>query len=558
MNLKHIILLLKLKSLILINGFTKGASKKRIRKLVAVAGGAFLFFFIYKWIFDIFATLSNFSALGIGLIDNAIVMIFFGFFIFLLASGITVSIHYLFISSDLPLLMVSPLSNNTIFTLKLIEAVFANSTFFFFMGIPIFIAYGLITQAQWYYYPFMIINAVFFLTIPISIAFLGALLIVRIIPPQRAREFMAILLGIVSLGIWLVLQLVRASTFDQNSQDFSPQTLTSLQHLSQNLLFNLLPSTWAARTLAGFARSDLNLIFFNFVPLVIFMVCIFNICIQLSKNAFRQGFISSQQAVTLKRKTKIQIFTFFSSWDMNLIFSGTAGSIFVRDFKLLFRDTRQLVNVLLFAAMMVILPLLQKPERYESEFSIYSPYLFLVIFSAIIAGQISSRLIPIEGKSFWITILMPQSSLRLILGKFLLGFSLSTILSWIAVAIISIYFQHPLRIIILVLVATFCFSGALSSLGLLLATYFARFDWNHPKRMLSSAGGLLLSLASLISVLILGGSGVLVYFIGSQLQFSQQFLDTSSIVIVLVLSWIYIVLVNLVTAKKLDKMEWKF
>jgi len=558
MNLKHILLLLKLKLLILINGFIKGASKKRIRKLIAVAGGGFLFFFIYKWIFDIFATLGNISVLGSALIDNSIVMIFLGFFIFLLASGITVSIHYLFISSDLPLLMVSPLANNTIFTFKLIEAVFANSTFFFFMGIPIFIAYGFIAQAHWYYYPLMIINAVFFLTIPVSIAFLGALLIVRIIPPQRAREFMAILLGIVSLGIWLVLQIVRASTFDQNSQDFSPQTLTSLQHLSQNFLFNLLPSTWTARALAGFARSDLNLIFFNFVPLVIFMVCIFNICIQLSNNAFKQGFISSQQAVTLKRKTKIQQFPVFGSLDMKLSFSGISGSIFVRDFKLLFRDTRQLVNVLLFAAMMVILPLLQKTERYESEFSIYSPYLFLVIFSAIIAGQISSRLIPIEGKSFWITKLMPQSSLRLIFGKFLLGFSLSTILSWIAVAIISIYFHHPLRIVILALVATFCLSGALSSLGILLAMHFSRFDWDHPKRMLSSTGGLLLSLSSLITVAIIGGSGILVYLIGSQFQFSQHVLDLFSITIVLILSIIYIILGNLSSAKKMDKMEWKF
>lgn len=554
MGKKHILLLLKLKILILMNGFTKGTTKKRSRKLLAVIGGGFIFFFIYTWIFDIFSTLSGVSSLGIGLIDNSMIMIFLGFFIFLLVSGITVSIHYLFISSDLPLLMTSPVSDNIIFSFKLIEAVFANSTFFFFMGIPIFIAYGLITQAELYYYPLMLINALFFLTIPVSLSFLGALLIVRIIPAHRAREIMAILLGIISLALWLALQIVRASTFDRSSQDFSPQTMESLQQISHKALFNLLPSTWAAKALTGFAHSDLKLIALNFFPLVLLMICIFTICIQLTNNAFKQGLISSEQVITLKRKNKTHQQKISGSSDFNLLFSGACGSIFLRDFKLLIRDTRQFVNILLFAAMMVILPLLQKPERFDSEFSVYYPFMFLIFFSALISGQISSRLIPLEGKSFWITKLIPQSSLRLILGKFLLGFSLSTIISWIAVFIISIYFQHPLRIIILALIVTLCYSSALSSLGLLISTYFSRFDWDHPKRMLSATGGLLLSISSLL----IGGIIVFIYFIGNLFQFPLQILDILATGIIFVLSFLFMILANFASAKKLNKMEWEF
>jgi len=557
-DLKHIILLFKVKVNILLNGFTKATPKKRIRKFFSLVGGGVLFFFIYKWIFEILSTLSNFPSLGIGMMDNFIVVVFLGFFIFLLASGITISIHYLFISSDLPLLMVSPLSNNTIFTFKLSEAVFANSTFFFFMGIPIFIAYGLITQAQWYYYPLIVIDALVFLTIPVCISFLGALLIVRIIPPARAREFMAILLGIVSLGIWLVLQIVRASTFVQSSQDYSPQAIKTLQQVSHHYLFDLLPSTWAARALSGFAHSDFKVIAVNFIPLLLVMLCIFSICIQLSKHAFKQGFISSEQSVTLRRKNKVKQYRTKVFPDFSQFFSGVPSAILLRDFKLLVRDARQLVNVLMFAAMMVILPMLQKPERFDSEFSFYYPYFFIIFFSAIISGQISSRLIPIEGRSFWITKLIPHSSVKLIFGKFLLGFSMSTFISWIAVIIISVYFQHPNRIFILAIIATLCFSGALSSLGILLATYFSRFDWDHPKRMLSSTGGLLLSLLSLLTVGIIGGIAVLFYILGNQLQLSQQLLDIFSIAIVFILCFIFIILTTLGSARKLDRMEWKF
>lgn len=554
MNLKNILLLLKLKLFIILNGFIKGALKKRIRKIFALVGGGFLFFFLYKWIFDIFISLSTVTIIGRNLIDNFIIVSFLGFFLFLMVSGITVSIHYLFISSDLPLLMTSPLSNNTIFMFKLIEAMFANSSLFFFMGIPIFIVYGLITHAQWYYYPLMILNALCFLAIPISIAFLGALLIVRIIPPQRARDFMAILLGIVSLGIWLVLQIVRASIFDKSSQDFNPGSVVSLQQISQKFLFNLLPSTWAARALTGFANSDLKLIIFNLLPLMLFVACIFTISIQLSKYAFRHGFISSDQALTLRRRKKVQRSGIFDLISVSSFFSSVPGSIFIRDLKLLFRDTRQLTNILLLAIMMVILPLLQKPEKFDSEFLTYYPYLFLIFFGAIVTGQISSRLIPLEGKSFWITRLIPQSSYKIIFGKFLLGFSFSTILSWTAIAIISIYFHHPLHIAILAMTATICFSMALSSLGVLIGMNFSRFDWEHPKRMLSPAGVFILS----ISVLLIGGIVILIYVIGNQLQFSLKFLNFFASSAVFLISFTIMIIANWAAAKKFEKMEWEF
>ena len=554
-NLKQIIFLLTVKLKTLVNGFIKTPQKKRFRAILSLAGGGVLFFFIYSWIFKIFLAMSNIPAGGNQLMDNIVIMAFLGFFIFLLVSGITISLHYLFISSDLPLLMVSPLSNDTIFTFKLIEAVFANSTFFFFMGIPIFLAYGITNQAHWFYYPMVLINAIIFLAIPVSISFLAALLIVRIIPPARAKEFMAILLGIVSLGIWLVLQVVRASTFDRTSADYSPQTLESLQQVSHQRLFDLLPSTWAARSLTGFAHADIKLILFNFLPLTIFMVTIFLICIQLSKNVFNQGF---EQSVTLVRKNKRHQRRAKELPVSNRFFTSPSASIFLRDFRLTIRDTRQFVNILMFAAMMVILPLLQKPETFDSELSLYFPYFFLIFFSAIIAGQISARLIPIEGKSFWITKLLPQPSYKLILGKFLLGFSMSVIASWVAIIIISVYFHHPPRILMLAMITAFCLSGAISSLGILLASYFSRFDWDHPKRMLSQAGGLLLSLLSLLTVALIGGIIAIIFVLGRQFQLAQQLVDLTVVIVLIILSSIIILITMAMSARKLDRMEWQF
>ena len=555
MNAQHILLLLKIKLNIILNSFFKSPGKKRHRKLIAIAAGGFLFVFIYKWIYEIFSVLHHYPA---ELIDNFMAMTFLGFFIFLIVTGITVSIHYLFVSSDLPLLMTSPVSENTIFTFKLIEAIFANSTFFYFMGLPIFIVYGVVMQASWYYYPFMLLNSLVFLAIPVSLSFLGALVLIRIIPPVRAREIMSIFLGIVSLGIWLILQIVRASSFNQNSQDFNPRNINALQQVSDSPIINLLPSTFAAQALKGFAHFDIQLIALRFLPLIALMIGIWILCTRLMKYAFREGFISSEQSLTVRRKKRLRSKAISDSNSARSRSPKTFGVIFTRDVKLVTRDTRQLINIFMFAVIMVILPLLQKSEPADAEFSRYLPYIFLIIFAALIAGQISSRLIPIEGKSFWITKLSPQPSSRILFEKFFLGFSASTMIAWMAVIIVGIFFQHPIRLIGLAIVAAMSFSGMLSAIGLLLATYFARFDWDHPKRMLSSTGGVLLFFSSIFIVAVIGGITVLIYFFGEKLGFTVQSLDIFAGIFLIFTASLVIFVAIILGGKKLDKMEWLF
>lgn len=557
MGMKHILLLLKLKFNILINGFTKGPSKKRSRKIFALVGGGVIFFFIYTWIFEIFSALGENPQIGTQLINSSLSIIFFGFFIFLLASGITISIHFLFISSDLPLLMTSPLSSQTIFSFKLIEAVFANSSFFFFLGVPTFIAFGLLNQANWLYYPFMVINALCFLTIPISISFLGALLIVRIIPPARAKEFMSILLGIVSLAIWLSLQLVRASQFDRSSAEFNPQMLDQLKQLSQNAWLNLLPSTWAAKSLAGFAQWDMHLILTNFLPLLILTDFVFFACISLSKTAFNNGLIGSARAVTVRRKSRAKNRDAGKTSVWDALFAGPIGSVVLRDFKLFTRDSRQLINLLMFCAMMILLPLIQNSNDMDPNTVNYQPYMFIILFNTVISAQISSRLIPLEAGSFWISKLLPQTAARLLTGKFLIGFLSNTLLAWIAIFTISFYFHHPMHITFLGMIATISISAAMSAIGIFFGISFANFKWDHPKRMLSSSGGLFLTITSMIALGVIAGIGAIVYFIGNQLNISRNILEFSAVFIVLVVSVIVAVISIMFSAQKFNRIEWE-
>ncbi len=558
LSLKSLWLLLKIKAQILINGFTKGGTRKRYRKMLALAGGGVIFFAIFAWIFEFLNVLANTPALSQQLINNAILALFLLFFIFLLASGITISIHYLFISSDLPLLLSSPLTEQTIFSFKLIEAIIANSSFFLFVGMPTFVAYGIVQHARWFYYPLMLLNAICFLAIPVSFAFLGALLIIRIIPAQRAREIMAILLAIVSMGIWLIMQIVRASSFDSASPNFKPDNIALLIRLSDFFFLNMLPSTWAARTLEGLVHIDYALILFNFLPLLIIAWCLFYFALKLSKKAFAQGLVGDQQSVTIRKKKRIPPAKAVRKPVPANFLSTPMGSIFIRDLKLLVRDSRQLTTILMFTAMTIIFPLLQQTEQQNYEFGLYRPYLFIILFGAMAANQLSSRLFPLEMKSFWITKLLPQSGLRIIWGKFLLSFSLSTILLWLSVTIISTYYGHPWRIRLLAMLAIMALAFLFSATGLFFGFVYARFDWDHPKRMLSSIGGLLMSLSTFVGIGLMTGIAALSYLLRNLLNFSLLFADIAASAGVILISFTLAIVFNLITAKKLKRMEWQF
>lgn len=554
MNVHQLALLLKIKLQILRNSFRRGSGKKRTRSWLALLGGGVFFLFIFNWIYEILSSLQVAGGANSGLIENFILITLLGFFFFLFVTGSTVTIHYLFIATDLPLLMSSPISGRTIFTAKLIEAMFANSSLFFFMVIPVFISYGIISSAQWYFYPFMLIVAVLFLATPICLAFLSALLIAKIIQPSRAKELLAVILGIASLLLWLALQLVRASSFDRNSADFNPDALTKLQQVSHYKMFNLLPSTWAAQSLFELANGNFRLLILNLLPLLLIVVSLFYLAIQLSNNIFREGFIIGAATVRLKKRVSSGTITTASTQPSRSLISGVAGSVLIRDFRLLVRDTRHLISIAMLGAMMVIISAMQQSNEADPEIVTYSVYIFIMLFSGILGGHISSRLIPIEGKSFWISKLVPQPALRLIAAKFSLAWLLSLGITWTAVIFLAVRAHHSRQLVAVAFIITSCITAACCALGLYIASHFARFDWDHPKRMLSPAASPILAFAAIgLTVMV-----VAFYGLGVELQFSSEILPWLVVGAVLPFCLIIALLALLGAAQKIQKMEWEF
>ncbi|MDZ7332195.1 MAG: hypothetical protein ONB13_09790 [candidate division KSB1 bacterium] len=554
MNFHQLALLLKTKLQIARNSFLRGSGKRRARSWLALLGGGVFFLFIFNWIYEILSSLQAADGVRSGLVENFILITLLGFFFYLFIIGNTLTLHYLFIATDLPLLMSSPISNRTIFSAKLIEAIFANSSLFFFMAIPVFISYGMISSAQWYYYPLMLIVAVLFLAVPICLAFLSALVIAKIIQPSRARELLAVILGVASLLLWLALQSVRASSFDRNSADFNPDALLKLQQVSHYEVFNHLPSTWAARSLFELANGNLRLVVLDLLPLLLVVASLFYLAIQLSHHVFREGFIIGAATMRLKKKVSSRSTLTASAQPSRSLISGVAGSVLRRDLRLLVRDTRHFISIAMLGVMMVIIAAMQQRNEPDPEIATWSGYIFIILFSGILAGHISSRLIPIESKSFWITKLVPQPALRIIAGKFSLAWLLSMGITWVAVIFHAVRAHDFGQLVAVAFIITSCITAACCALGLYIASHFARFDWDHPKRMLSPAASPILGLAALA----LTAMVIAIYGFGVELQISTEILLWLLVGAVVPVCLIIALVALLGAAQKIQKTEWEF
>ncbi|OQX83467.1 hypothetical protein B6D60_10440 [candidate division KSB1 bacterium 4484_87] len=557
---KHLLLLLKVRIRTLLNSFLKTKASRKLQIAFTVLAFLMLIASLFILFGEIFTTLAANGQLANLLQETVLGLAFLGFFIFMLVSGATMAIHYLFVSTDLPLLLSSPIPLRSIFNYKLIEAIIANSGFFLFTGLPAFIMYGVAVGAGWYYYPFMLITALLFLALPVSIAFLGALLIVRFVPPRRAREMLAILLAVISFAIWASLQIFRSDTLQPGSENFNPQTIEALSHISHNPLFYILPSTWAAKSLSGFASGNFLLILTNFLPLALSFYIIYHFVIKLSFHAFNSGILSAPDAATMKmmkkKKQKQKSLNLKYAESQNKL-SSVIFAIFHRDWKLFIRDSRQMTNLLLMTAMLIFFPLIQKSDG-SGLHAILAPYLKIAFFGALIAVSMGSRLIPVEEKSYWITKLIPKHQRYTLLGKYFLSLLMNTLSMLVAVTVVGVYFKHPVNIIVVALIGSVIISTALSAAGLFIGAQFGKFDWDNPKRMISQTGGFLMFAVILLVIAIFGGIGYLIYLFATWVQLSFWGMVILGSIVELILAVVLAAVFLNVGAVKLERMEWQY
>ena len=208
----------------------------------------------YAFFFRLLRHISSMPGeLGPLLMGQLLHMIFLTFFSMLIFSNTVTSLSTIYLSSDLLVLMSSPLRLTNVFVSKFVQTLLYSSWMVLLFGLPIFIAFGQVQQATPAYYVWLIPTLLPFLIVPAGLGILGTMLLMRYFPAQQTHKALTVLSVCFMAALVMLIRFLRPERLVREAPDeVLMQFLDSLKTPD----LPLLPSTWAAKALARWQRRN--------------------------------------------------------------------------------------------------------------------------------------------------------------------------------------------------------------------------------------------------------------------------------------------------------------
>jgi len=526
----------------LINSLRRSGKKGR-RRILGYIGLIILPLVVLINMYAMMEAMMASPELGLPAILLLVRNLLLGIFIMLLFSGLALVLHIFFLSRDLPLLMSAPVPLTTIFQFKFIETTSANSTLYFGIALPVLICAGIVIKAPLLFWLLLLPLSLLFLAIPTGVAALLAMGLVSLMPARRAKNVSAVFLSLISIAIWLGFQMLRPERIHPGATALPGQNYLNVG----GKLAAWFPSDWLVNALMHTATQRYTATAAQILLLLAAGALLYQAAAALLQRALRRDTFSGVESASRSRRV--------SRPDTRSMPAGKSSlftTLVQRDCKLIFRDTQQLIQILLFTTMMVLLPFINRmktgPE--SGEISAYFPFLFLFIFSALISSTISTRMIPMERTAFGLFKLAPVRLRTVWLAKMTVSFFFTMTSALFAAAVVAFFHHTPAGVLLRALLLLIIVNIGATSCGGLFGARYANFNWDHPKRMLSTGSGFFLSLILLLFVGILGAIVALSLFLLST--------PDPGIIISAALALGLLALGTTAAEKKLDKIEWTY
>ena len=493
---------------------------------------------------ELFSAWILMPSMGEQMIVNFISISFLGILVLLLVSGVTLVLHYYFLSSDISLLLSLPLSKKKIFQYKFIEATAANASLFIMLGLPLVLAYGVVVNASIFFYFILIIVTLLFLAIPTALATTISTFIIRILPPQKAKNFTTIFMAGILIFAWAGFQFVKFSALNPAYSDFDPNYMQNFQNVISGSMQRLLPSYWYVKSIHGVAHGDVQEIIY-LVALIVVLYSLYFISKRFVEGAYQQDFIGKESMfgfVYVKKNTGMKLKTLSKYTPF--------FAILQRDQKLLLRDSRVLIQFMFFLAVMVVFPfMVNRMELMDSFLGEYLPFFIIMLIGTWNTCSLAARFLPLERLSFNITKCAPMPARVYLFAKLTLAFVSTLLIFWIAIFFLMTKLQTSFLVFVTIMVMSIFSFLSSASFGLFIASGFSNYKWDNPKRMFFGYGNILLTIGPFTIL----GIGLAIFTTGL-LFFNTFFATLFFCLYTLILS-----VVGLwVATRKMEKYEWIF
>jgi ABC-2 type transport system permease protein len=427
-------------------------------------------------------------------------MVFLTFFSMLLFSNIIASLATIYLSSDLLILMSSPLRLSNVFITKFYQTLLNSSWMVALFGLPVFIAFGRVHQASFSYYGWLLPIFVPFLIIPAGVGMLFTMVLMRYFPARQTHKALTIL-SVCCMAI--LVTFIRFLRPERLVREASDEVILQFLDALKIPDFPFLPSTWATKALLAGVGGLPGGVLSHALLLWGGASAIFVLAVWVASRVYYTGWAGGGPAARHATPRRAWKFERCLTPLLRLCMPATRGLI-LKDLKLFFRDPAQWSQLFLLGALAVVY--LYNIQNLPAN-TLFLKNLIAVLnigLAGFVLSAVAARFVftstSLEGRSFWVVLSSPIAFRRFLQVKFLLYILPLLVLAETLVVVSNLLLKADVYITLFSVIVIMLMTCSLTGLGVGLGAMYPRFQYENIAETAASVGGMIYMLLSLCFV----------------------------------------------------------
>ncbi|MDH3974090.1 MAG: hypothetical protein OEV42_07410 [Deltaproteobacteria bacterium] len=484
----------------------------------------FLFFFVlafffvlgdYSFFYRIIDYLNRQEMIGSILITQLLEMMTLTFFFMLFFSTVVAAISTMYLSSELDLLLSSPLGTTSIFVIKFFQTVINSSWMVLLFGLPMLVALGSVFDKGINYYIGMVLLFVPFIFVAAGLGILFTVTLIRYFPAKGLQQVMTFMLLLFLSGLVIFFRFMRPEALYREIEMADNMVMAFFEGLSvpKSPYF---PSAWFTRGLINMVEGHHDDMWMPFLYLLLLSLFLFGLVIIVARYVYFSGL--SEAGTTSIRGNVSRRDVIERVVDM-LPVSIQQRALLSKDAKVFFRDAGQWSQLFILGALVVVyifniknLPL----NNYYLKNLIAFLNLGLAGFVlASVAIRFVFPSVSLEGGSMWIIKRSPMKMSSFLWEKYFAFLLPLLILGEILMIGSNLLLQVDNFMMTLSIITIFLITLAVTGLGVGMGALYPRFRYENIAQVAAGAGGIIymvISLAYIGIVIILEARPVYTHF----------------------------------------------
>lgn len=429
-------------------------------------------------------------------------MLLLSLFSLLLFSNVVTALSTYYLSDDLELLLALPIPRATFHYARLLETLARSGWMMLFFGLPVFLSYGIVHQADWVYYlvlPFVMLAMA---TIPAAAGVIVATFLVNLFSARRTRQAMVAAGGVALVGLVGLLRFLRPERL-VDADDF--ENVAGYVASVQAPMPLLFPPRWAADVLQALLDGK-DLPWVGVGLLATASVASAGASRWVCVRYYESGWARSQEAPVARLiggrglDRPIQA---FARW-----FPDDVRPILIKDLKTFFRDPAQWSQLFLLLSLIAIylFSIQAIPGSLPGGGSLRTAFQNMLAFlnlgfAGFVLGAIAVRFqfpaVSAEGRAFWILRSAPIHPERYLWVKGVPGLVPMIVVGQVLITASNILLGSAWQLTLIGALTAAGYAFALSGIALGMGAAFPDFKADNASRAATGPAGVMFMVVGL-------------------------------------------------------------